>query len=46
MLKLGQFTSLYFPDLNPNSYTYDNFNMKFDLNVSTQVKFSVNDQGL
>ena len=34
-----------FSDVNPNSY--DNLkNMKLDLNVSTKIKFSVNDQGL
>ena len=47
MLKLIQFTGVHFPDLNPNSYTYDNLNnIKLDLNVSTKVKFSANDQGL
>ena len=45
MSKLAQFTGLHFPDLNPNSY--DSFNnIKLDLNVSTMVKFSANDQGL
>ena len=38
MLKLVQFTSVHFPDLNPNFYTYDNLNnMKLDLNVSAKV---------
>ena len=38
MLKLVQFTGVYFPDLNPNFYTYDNLNnMKLDLNVSAKV---------
>ena len=47
MLKLAQFTGVHFPDLNPNSYTYDNLNyMKLDLNVSANVKFSANDLGL
>ena len=47
MLKLVQFTGVYFPDLNPNSYTYGKLNnMKLDLNVSTKVKFSANDQNL
>ena len=41
---LGQFTSLDFPDLNPN--TYDIKNMKFGLNVYTKVNFFANDQGL
>ena len=40
-----QFTGVHFPDLNPNSY--DNLNnMELDLNVSTKVKFSANDQDL
>ena len=35
MLKLVQFTGMPFPDLNPNSYTFDNLNnMKLDLNIS------------
>ena len=47
MLKLVQFTGVYFLDLNPNSYTYDKLNnMKLDLNVSTKVKVSANDQNL
>ena len=47
MLKLVQLTGVYFPDLNPNSYTYGKLNnMKLDLNVSTKVKFSANDQNL
>ena len=47
MLILVQFTGVCFPDLNPNSYIYDNLNnMKLDLNVSAKVKFSANDQGL
>ena len=46
MLKLVQFTGVHFPDLNPNFYTYHDLNnMKLDLNVSTKVKFSANDQG-
>ena len=45
MSKLVQFTVVYFSDLNQNSY--DNLNnMKLDLNVSTNVDFSANDQGL
>ena len=45
MSKVVQLTGVYFPDLNPSSY--DNLNnMKLDLNVSTKVKFSANDQGL
>ena len=36
---LGQFSGVYFPDLNSNSY-YRN-NKKFDLDVSTKVKFEV-----
>ena len=45
MSKLVHFTVVYFSDLNPNSY--DNLNnMKLDLNVSTNVDFSANDQGL
>ena len=47
MLKLVQFTGVHFPDLNPNFYTYHDLNnMKLDLNVSTKVKFSANDQHL
>ena len=47
MLKFVQFTGVRFPDLNPNLYSYDNLNnMKLDLNVTTEVKFSANDQGL
>ena len=45
MSKLVQFTGVHFPDLNPNSYD-DLNNMKLDLNVSTKVKLSANDQGL
>ena len=44
MSKFVQFTGVHFPDLNPNSYENLN-NMKLDLNVSTKVKFSANDQG-
>ena len=30
-----KFTGVYFPDLNANSYTFDNLNnMKLDLNIS------------
>ena len=47
MSQLVQFTGVHFPDLNPNSYTYDNLNnMKLGLNVSANVKFSTNDLGL
>ena len=47
MLKLVQFSDVYFPDLNPNSYTYDNLNnIKSDLNVSNNVKLSANGHGL
>ena len=41
---LGQFTGVHFPDIIPNSYDINN--MKFDLNVSTNVKFIAIDQGL
>ena len=34
---LGQFIDLHFPDLNPNYFDLNN--MKFDLDVSTKVKF-------
>ena len=45
MTKLVQFTGAHFLDLNPNSF--DNLNkMKLDLDVSTKVKFSADDQGL
>ena len=45
MSKLVQFTGIHFSDLNPNSYgNLDN--MKLDLNVSINVKFNANDQGL
>ena len=45
MSKLVQFTGAHFPDLNSNSY--DNLsNIKLDLNISTQVKFSANKQYL
>ena len=35
MSKLVQFTSVHFPDLNPNFYG-NLKNMKFDLNISTK----------
>ena len=41
---LSQFVGVDFPDLNPSSYVINN--MKFDLNVSTKVKFNANDHGL
>ena len=45
MSKIVQFSDVHFPDLNPNPY--DNLNnMKLDLNVSTNVKFSANEQGI
>ena len=45
MSKLVQYTGVHFSDLNPNSYDNVN-NTKLDLNVSTKIKFSVDDQGL
>ena len=39
MSKLVQFTGVYFPDINSNFYENLN-NIKLDLNVSTNVKFS------
>ena len=45
MSKRVQFTSVNFPDLNPNSYDNIN-NIKLDLNVSSKVKFSANAHGL
>ena len=45
MSKLVQLTGTHFPDLSPNSC--DNlYYMKWNLNVSTKIKFSVDDQGL
>ena len=45
MLKLIQFSGVHFPDLNSDS-SHNLDNMKSDLNVSTKVTFSANDQGL
>ena len=44
MSKLVQFTDVYFPDLNSNSY--ENLNrMKSYSNVCPKVTFNANDQG-
>ena len=40
-----QFTGVHFPDLNLNSY-HNLSNMKLDLNVSINVKFSAKDKGI
>lgn len=41
---LGQFTGAYISDLNPNSS--DISNMKFDLIISTKVRFISSGQGI
>ena len=41
---LDQFSGVHFLDLNSNFY--DTNNMKFDLNVSTIIRFIANDLGL
>ena len=50
---LGQFTGLHFPELKwfpdhfPDQSSYNvNIILKFDLNVSTKVKFNADEQGL
>ena len=40
---LGEFTGVHFADLNSSSYDINNI-VKFDLNISTKVRFHENNQ--